>query len=136
MQPVTFKRTMAANQRIVQTWRTAEFPAGSPHSKLEVHLEPVEGGTRVTIHNTELPEGDGPKYTEGWEKFYFEPMGAYFGGGPSERSWTGTSGGGKQRGARKAAAKKAPAKKAAAKKAPAKKAAAKKAPAKKAAKKA
>jgi uncharacterized protein YndB with AHSA1/START domain len=119
------------NQRIVQTWRTSEFPEGSPSSELHVHLEPVEGGTRVTLDHKNVPEGDGEKYARGWEVHYFTPMATYFGGAPSKDTKGARETTKKGHAAPKAAAKKAPAKKAPAKKAPAKKTSAKKAPAKK-----
>ena len=35
------------NRRIVQAWRTTEFPSSGPDSRLEVLLEETEGGTKV-----------------------------------------------------------------------------------------
>ena len=64
--------------RIVQAWRTTEFPPGSADSRLEVLLEPAEGGTRVTFIHTEIPEGQGASYESGWEEYYFGPMRKYF----------------------------------------------------------
>jgi len=61
-------------KRIVQSWRTAEFPDGAPDSRLEIVLAPARGGTRLTLRNTELPHGDGPKYRDGWTEHYFAPM--------------------------------------------------------------
>jgi uncharacterized protein YndB with AHSA1/START domain len=130
-------------RKIVQMWRTVEFPEGCAPSRLEVLLEPVSGGTNVVFLHTEIPEGDGEKYEQGWQKFYVEPMKKYFGDGANAESSAEVKvengAPGKRRGApRKAAAKKtarrkAPAAKAAARKAPAKKVAARKAPAAKAA---
>jgi len=65
-------------QRIVQAWRTSEFPADSADSRLEVLLEAAKGGTRITLIHTEIPEGQGQDYLKGWEEFYFEPMQKYF----------------------------------------------------------
>ena len=67
--------------RIVQSWRTTEFPAGSPDSRLEVLLEQLDGGTRVTLLHTEIPDGQGEGYRQGWEDYYFTPMQTYFSGG-------------------------------------------------------
>jgi activator of HSP90 ATPase len=64
--------------RIVQAWRTTEFPEGSPDSHLEVLLEPVDGGTKVTLVHTDIPNGQGQSYYTGWEDFYFKPMAEYF----------------------------------------------------------
>ena len=65
--------------RIVQTWRTTEFPEGSLDSWLEVLIDPIEGGSRLTLQHTDIPDGQGEMYTEGWEEYYFEPMRDYFG---------------------------------------------------------
>jgi uncharacterized protein YndB with AHSA1/START domain len=65
-------------KRIVQAWRTTEFPEGSPDSRLEVRLEPDGAGTRLTLVHTEIPDGQGPQYEEGWKEHYFAPMQRYF----------------------------------------------------------
>ncbi len=67
------------HSRIVQAWRTSEFPEGAPDSQLEVLLEPHDGGTRVTLKHTNIPEGQGQSYKDGWSEHYFEPMEKYFG---------------------------------------------------------
>jgi activator of HSP90 ATPase len=67
------------DRRIVQTWRTTEFQESDPDSRLEVLLEAVERGTRITLSHSNLPE-DGEQYIQGWQDFYFTPMKAYFGG--------------------------------------------------------
>ncbi len=69
---------LEVNRRIVMTWRTTEFPSGSPDSRVEVLLEPEKSGTRLTLLHSQIPPGDGPKYDEGWQENYFEPMGEYF----------------------------------------------------------
>lgn len=65
-------------RRIVQAWRTDDFPADAPESHLEVLLEPAPGGTRVTIRHADLPEGQGPAVLEGWDEWYLEPMARFF----------------------------------------------------------
>jgi uncharacterized protein YndB with AHSA1/START domain len=67
-------------KKIVQSWRTSEFPEDAPDSRLEVVLEEAEGGTRVTIIQTEIPPGQGTKYSQGWIDYYFTPMKQYFAG--------------------------------------------------------
>lgn len=68
------------NKRIFQSWRTVEFPEDAEHSTLEVSLEAIdEANTKVVITQSNLPDGDGPKYTDGWREHYFEPMTAYYG---------------------------------------------------------
>jgi len=65
-------------RRIVQSWRTTEFPAGSPDSHLEVLLEEGEAGTTLRLVHTEIPDGQAEDYRQGWEDYYFKPMQDYF----------------------------------------------------------
>lgn len=64
--------------RIVQNWRTTEFPNGAPDSKLEILFEKHNSGTKLTIIHTHLPGGDEKKYEKGWKEHYFKPMKLYF----------------------------------------------------------
>lgn len=66
------------NKRIVQSWRTTEFPEGAKDSRLELLFEPDGKGTRLTLIHTEIPDGQGEMYAEGWEDYYFKPMKEYF----------------------------------------------------------
>ena len=66
------------HRRIVQRWRTSDFPPGAPDSRLEVLLEPTQGGATITLVHTHIPDGQGQQYEQGWLEFYFEPMKRYF----------------------------------------------------------
>ena len=66
------------HRRIVLSWRSTEFPEGSPDSRLEVTLEDTAGGTLVTILHTQIPEGQGDRYKDGWIQYYLEPLKRYF----------------------------------------------------------
>jgi len=46
---------LTPNQRIVQAWRTTEFPDDASDSRLEVLLEEVSEGTKVTLIHSEMP---------------------------------------------------------------------------------
>jgi uncharacterized protein YndB with AHSA1/START domain len=70
--------TLEEGRRIVQSWRSSDFPDGSTDSKLEVLLEPTDGGTKVTLVHTDIPEGQGRLYEQGWVDHYFTPMQEYF----------------------------------------------------------
>ena len=71
-------RIMEPHRRIVQAWRTSEFPEESPDSQVEILLEKVPDGTKITLKHTGIPDGQGDSYKKGWEDFYFTPMRAYF----------------------------------------------------------
>ena len=66
------------NSRIVQAWRTTDFPEDAPDSKLEVRLEDIDGGSKLTLVHTDIPDGQGDDYKDGWKQYYFEPMEQYF----------------------------------------------------------
>ena len=66
------------DRRIVQTWRTSEFDDSHPDSQIEVLLEPIDEGTRVTIRHTNVPDGQLDYEQGGWQESYFDPMGEYF----------------------------------------------------------
>jgi activator of HSP90 ATPase len=76
-----FGRTLELeqDQRIVQAWRTSEFPDDAPDSHLEVAFEKVKSGTKVTLTHTGLPRGTAASYKQGWKDFYLTPMKKYFG---------------------------------------------------------
>ncbi len=63
--------------RIVQRWRTGEFPEGAPDSLLEVTLQRSGDGSVLHLRHTGLPAGDGPRYAQGWRDHYFEPLHAW-----------------------------------------------------------
>lgn len=65
-------------RRIRQAWRTTEFPEGSPDSDLEILLESVPEGTLITLVHTNIPDGQGEEYRQGWFDYYFQPMQEYF----------------------------------------------------------
>jgi uncharacterized protein YndB with AHSA1/START domain len=67
--------------RIVQSWRTTEFPDGSPDSRVEITLEPTLGGTLVTLLHTDIPAGQSDRYKAGWSELYLSRLKVYFAGG-------------------------------------------------------
>ena len=69
---------MEPGRRIVQKWRTTDFPSSSPDSTVEIILEEVEKGTKISLIHTEIPKGQKEDYKQGWKDFYFNPMKDYF----------------------------------------------------------
>jgi activator of HSP90 ATPase len=69
---------LVANKKIVQSWRTVEFPKDAPDSILEISFTESAGKTKLTLHHRGLQKGDGKKYEDGWKEYYFEPMKSYF----------------------------------------------------------
>lgn len=66
--------------RILQRWRTTEFPDGADDSMLECVFEASEGETTLILRHWNIPEGQGKQYESGWEEHYFSPMREYFSG--------------------------------------------------------
>lgn len=70
---------LATNERIVQSWRTADFAEDDEDSRLELLFESNGAeGTTLTLIHTNIPDGQGEDYLQGWEDHYFEPMRIYF----------------------------------------------------------
>lgn len=71
--------TLEPGRRIVQSWRTTKFAKADADSQIEVLLEPVAGGTKVTVHHSNVPDGHTSYRDGGWQNSYFEPMKRHFG---------------------------------------------------------
>ncbi len=65
------------SRKITQKWRTTDFPTDAPDSTLEILLEEIPTGTKVTFNHSNIPEGQGDQYKDGWKEFYLDPMKAY-----------------------------------------------------------
>ena len=64
--------------RIVQSWRTTEFPEEAPDSRVEIILKGIPSGTQLTLKHSQIPEGQAEEYKQGWKDYYFSPLTAYF----------------------------------------------------------
>ena len=64
--------------RILQDWRTTEFPDDCADSQIEILLEAVEGGTQLTLTHRNIPAGQAESYKSGWDESYFQPMKEWF----------------------------------------------------------
>ncbi len=71
-------KELIPNQRIVQSWRTAEFLPEDEDSELIVELVPDEEGSLVTLRHQHIPDSQQADYEAGWHEHYFDPMKAYF----------------------------------------------------------
>lgn len=65
-------------RRLVMAWRSSDFPRDAHDSRVEMHLEALGGSTRITLIQTEIPEGLGEKVRAIWNDGYFGPMHAFF----------------------------------------------------------
>jgi activator of HSP90 ATPase len=64
--------------KIVQNWRTTEFNEKEDDSILEVIFEKAGDNTRLILRHSNIPEGQGEDYKQGWKVFYFKPMKQYY----------------------------------------------------------
>ncbi|MFO1480299.1 MAG: SRPBCC domain-containing protein [Turneriella sp.] len=66
------------NQKIVQSWRSSEFPDEASDSVLSIRLTERHGLTEVELEHTDIPPGQSVQYQSGWIEFYANPMQKYF----------------------------------------------------------
>lgn len=64
-------------RRIVQSWRTAEFPELARHSVVELWLFAHEEGAHLELIHREIPQGLAPRYEEGWRRYCLEPLASW-----------------------------------------------------------
>ncbi len=64
-------------KKIVQSWRTTEFPDNVEDSVLQIDLNETSNGTELTLTHSNIPEGNAD-YENGWVEHYFIPMKEYF----------------------------------------------------------
>ena len=65
-------------KRIVQSWRSSEFPQGAQDSRITVDFLPVPGGTLIKLKHVDVPMGQTKVYKPGWVNFYFKSLARYF----------------------------------------------------------
>ena len=71
-------RELVKGKKIVQDWRTTEWPAGAPDSRVEFTFKAVKGGTDVRMVHSNVPAEQADTYRQGWIDFYWNPLNAYF----------------------------------------------------------
>jgi activator of HSP90 ATPase len=64
---------------IVQTWRSANWPAESIDSVLTLSFWPEGNGARIELVHVNVPEADFAGVSQGWEKYYWQPWRDYLG---------------------------------------------------------
>lgn len=69
---------LESGQRIVQEWKTTEWPKGFPPSILEFILKPKGRKTEVRLTQLHVPPSQAKQYQKGWKDFYWNPLKRYF----------------------------------------------------------
>ena len=67
---------LVPNQRIVQAWRPAEWPAGV-YSIVKFELVPRDSGTRIVLDHAGFTEDKWEGLNSGWQEHYWEPLHKY-----------------------------------------------------------
>ena len=65
-------------KRIVQEWKTTEWPADYPPSIVELTFRKIKNGTKLTMVHQNVPTEQASSYRQGWIDFYWKPMKKYF----------------------------------------------------------
>jgi activator of HSP90 ATPase len=71
-------REMVAGKKLVQDWRTTEWPEGAADSQVAFTFTAVKGGTEVRMVHSNVPAEQAPAYRQGWIDFYWNPLKLYF----------------------------------------------------------
>ncbi|MFL6231821.1 MAG: SRPBCC domain-containing protein [Thermoanaerobaculia bacterium] len=69
---------LVEGEKIVESWSTTGWPAGSPPSRLEITFRPKDGGTELTMVHSGVPAQHADSYDSGWVSQYWEPLQRYF----------------------------------------------------------
>ena len=65
-------------KRVLQEWKTTEWPRGYPPSLLELTFKAKGKQTVLTMVHSKVPEEQTDYYSDGWKEFYWKPMKEYF----------------------------------------------------------
>lgn len=65
-------------KKIVQEWKTTEWPTGYSPSRFELALKKVKNGTEIIMVHSNVPEEQAAELAQGWNDFYWTPLKEYF----------------------------------------------------------
>jgi activator of HSP90 ATPase len=71
-------RRLVKGRSIVQDWKTTEWPADAPPSRLEFSFEQVKGGTAIRMVHSDVPAAQAASLRKGWVEYYWTPLKQYF----------------------------------------------------------
>jgi activator of HSP90 ATPase len=69
---------LVPDKKIVQTWRYSDWPAGE-FSTATFSLEAVDGGTKLTLNHSGVPDEAYEDIKQGWKDYYWTPLKKYLG---------------------------------------------------------
>lgn len=65
-------------KKIVQEWKTTEWPNGYPPSIFELNLKKLDNGTEIEMVHSKVPREQADNYDQGWKDYYWKPLKTYF----------------------------------------------------------
>lgn len=71
-------RQLSPGKKIVQDWRTTEWPDGAPDSRVELTFRAVKGATQLRMVHSNVPAEQADRYRQGWIDYYWTPLQSYF----------------------------------------------------------
>ena len=69
---------LSRGKRIVQEWKTTEWPRGYPPSVLDISLKENGQKTTLTMIHSNVPKEQMSDYDDGWKIHYWKRMNEYF----------------------------------------------------------
>jgi activator of HSP90 ATPase len=69
---------LVEGKKIVQEWKTSEWPQGYEPSILKISLKKKGEGTQLSMTQSRVPASQVDQYDKGWYESYWEPLKQYF----------------------------------------------------------
>jgi activator of HSP90 ATPase len=66
------------SKKIVQEWKTTEWPEGYAPSRFELTLKKTKEGTEISMIHSNVPAEQADDIKQGWIDFYWNPLKKYF----------------------------------------------------------
>jgi activator of HSP90 ATPase len=69
---------LVEGKKIVQEWKTSEWPQGYEPSILKISFKKRGQGTQLSMIQSRVPASQVDQYDKGWYESYWEPLKQYF----------------------------------------------------------
>ncbi len=69
---------LVKGKKIVQEWKTTDWPEGYGPSRFELTFKKVKEGTQINMIHSNIPQEQKDELDEGWNEFYWTPLREYF----------------------------------------------------------